>query len=446
MMRPFYYIILLLLWAQQASSQQSRPPNIIVILTDDQTYRAIGYENKLVQTPHLDQLARKGIIFREAFTATPICVASRASLLTGRYPQQHKAIALGTSAFIDTIVVGKKYKTLPRYLLEAGYKTLFCGKSHLGPPVDYGFSRGKESKDIKDSVTFLEASAFVRDDSIGQSPFFLWIGARQPHLPLLPDQQWLDRYAKTDIQVDPNFLEKPPEESFFNQGLPGEHYFRDADQVNNYLRLPAGPPRTAAVMRSFIKAYYATISHLDEQVGILIDQLRQKKLLDNTVIFFLSDNGYFLGNHGLGNKITMHEESVHIPFFIYPPSAKIKPFKYEGLVSTLDIFPTILDLAGISPPDNLPGRSLVSVINGDTNPVHQVVISECTGVGGLPGMGHRMVRSDKWKYILSDTGQEALFDLVNDPYELHNVYDQKKYQGILRGFRKDLHSWTLQVL
>lgn len=429
-----------------AQSQKNRP-NFLVILTDDQAYRAIGYNNPYIKTPHLDQLAAQGIIFDKAFTVSPICVASRAALLTGLYPQQNGTVALNTKSFIDAVVQQKKFPTIAQQLRQAGYFTFFAGKSHLGNPLDYGFTAGKESNDFTDSAGFKQVSDLVEQGNLGKQPFFIWLGAKQPHLPLKPQQKWLDLYPPGGLPVDPNFLEQPQPGSLFNQGLPGETLYLNSDYTDNYKGLSAGPPRTVDIMKEFISAYYATVSQLDAQVGALMQQLRQKDLLKNTVVIFLSDNGYFLGNHGLGNKITMHEEAVRVPFFIHWDGLPGKGVRFKGLVANIDLFPTVLDLAGIPVGKSPAGKSFKKILlHQPAAHLHNhYVVSECTGVGGKVGTGHRMVRNERYKYILSDTNEEALYDLEHDPYELQNRIEDTAYTKVLAELKNHLHHWKLQV-
>ncbi len=433
---------LLLSYHTAFAQQQAAHPNFLVIFTDDQTYRAIGYNNKLVKTPNLDALATRGIIFDKAFTASPICAASRASILTGIFPQKNGTVALNTQSFTRNIVVEQRYKTLAHFLSAAGYATYFSGKSHLGEPKDYGFEFGSESRDVTDSLSFRQAAEFISDTAFGKKPFLFWFAAKQPHLPLNPAHRWIDLYEGVDFPLEPNYRESPPAGSLFNQGLPGERLYLNSNYYkDNYKRLPAGPPRSPGVLKEFIKAYYATISHLDAQVGELIGQLRATGKLENTIVIFLSDNGYFLGNHGLGNKITMYEESVRVPFFVYGDQLKNKGTRFEGIVSSLDVLPTILDLAGITPPDYLHGKSLKEVLLADSPGVHDHVVSECIGVGGQLGEGHRMVRTSTWKYILSDSNEEALYNLEEDPYELNNLIEIEKHQPRIADLKQQLNDW-----
>ena len=438
----FFCPCVLLSGCMVKKSKKSKRPNFLVILTDDQTYRAIGYNNDFVKTPNLDKLANDGVIFNRAYVSTPISAASRASLITGLYPQTNGTVALGTQAFNKNVIREKKFKPLPEFLNEAGYSTWFCGKSHLGAPRKYEFQFGTDSIDFSDKTTFYNVSEFVKEiaSQEDRQPFFLWVAANQPHIPLNPDKEWIDMYADMDVSLDENFRESPLEESFFNQGLPGENLYRDSDVTNNYKNLPAGPPRSPEVMSEFIKTYYAVISHLDYQVGELVKQMKSKGLMKNTVIIFLSDNGYFLGNHGLGNKLTMHEESVRVPFFINWDKLK-KNYRTDALISSIDIFPTILEMAGITIPDDNQGVSLVPFLSYMTDSTRNYVVSESVGVKGKVGEGHRMVVTDEWKYILSGTGEEALFNLKNDIYELNNLIGESQYQEKIKELRGDLREW-----
>jgi arylsulfatase A-like enzyme len=194
-------------------------------------------------------------------------------------------------------------------------------------------------------------------------------------------------------------------------------------------------------MREFSKIYYATISHLDAQIGKLIEQMESRGLMENTMIIFLSDNGYFLGNHGLGNKLTMHEESVRIPFFIYWDQLKKKSVHTDALISSIDLFPTILELAGAELPEYCQGVSLNPLLSGSSAYIREYVVSESVGVGGSLGHGHRMVVTDEWKYMLSDVGDEALFHLRNDLYELDNLVNNQQRIKIVNKLKKNLAQW-----
>jgi len=438
----FLLIVSRLLTYCQVSTDR---PNFIIIFTDDQTYRAIGYNNPEVITPELDALAKKGVIFQKAFTASPICVASRASILTGLYPQTNGTVALDQNSFKQNIVKEKKYQTFAHLLKNGGYTTYFSGKSHLGDPKEYGFDFGGETNEFDDQRTFEDLTTFTTDPNFGAKPFLIWLAPRQPHVPLKPQQKWLDLYKNKTISIEKNFLISPLKESVFNQGLPGENFYRDSDYTNNYKNLPAGPPRSEEMIKEFSKAYYATISHLDFQIGSLIKQMDRNGHMENTVLIFLSDNGYFLGNHGLGNKLTMHEESVHVPMFIYWKKLGLKGRSSDALVSSIDVLPTVLELAGLPALEYLHGKSILPILKDQSMQINKYVASESVGVGGKTGMGHRMIRSKRWKYILTDINEELLFDLSNDPYEKNNLIDNKIYDLDFHLLKEYYQQWRYLV-
>ena len=379
-------------------------PNIVVVFADDHAHRAVGYNNPAVKTPHMDRIAREGMILDRSYVASPICVASRASIMSGLFPQQHGSVGLDGSGFQRCVVEENRYKTFAHHLTQSGYATAFFGKSHLGDPKLYGFSEAAVSGNVVDTDSFENAKAYLSSRENDDTPFMLWLAPNQPHVPLMPEQRWLDLYDPQTLTVEPNFHESPPEGSIYNQGKPGERYYRDHTFTKHYKNLPSGPPRTKEQMVDFIHAYYATISHLDDQIGGFFDQLRASRHYENTTFIYLADNGYHLGNHGLGNKITMHEEAVRVPMFAHGHGVR-KGFRNNLLVSSLDIYPTLLDLAGVEAPMHLMGKSIRALLAAPRRPVRDYVFSECVGVGGKVGEGHRMVRSKYWKYVLTDSNE-----------------------------------------
>ena len=155
------------------SSLKNSKPNILVIFTDDQVYRAIGYNNPLIKTPHLDKLATKGLILDNAYVASPICAASRAAMMTGVYPQQNGVVALNHKAFRKYFTEGERAdQTLPTQMKKAGYHCAFWGKSHIGKPQSYGFDEGEQITDYDDLKTFERVNSFLKKSQKGASPFF----------------------------------------------------------------------------------------------------------------------------------------------------------------------------------------------------------------------------------------------------------------------------------
>jgi len=344
------------------------------------------------------------------------------------------------------VVEEKRIVTLPMVLGQAGYHTALYGKSHLGPPDTFGFAEGREAKDEE---AFDEAAAFLKREAKSSRPFLLWLTPHDPHVPYTAPQRFHDLYKDSVITLDPNWMESPPMESFFNQASPGDIAFRDS-KLRIYPKAPegltGGPPRSAANMKEVIKAYYADVSCLDERNGTLVEQTKAAGHYENTIIIFLSDNGYHLGNHGLGNKITMHEESVRVPMFVHSPLLPVKGAKSEALVSSLDVFPTILDYAGITAPAQLMGKSLRPIMNAPESTVRECVFTECVGPPeNRVGTGHRMARTDHFKYMLSTDDEEAFFDLRTDPYEMKNLIADPSQSAEIERHRALLRGWSTSV-
>jgi len=366
--------------------------------------------------------------------------------MTGLFPQQHGVIALQRNAFVSRFHKDgqEASRTLAKLLSNAGYHTAAYGKSHLGKPTDYGFDEGKEMGPHNDVETFARMDKFLTERADSDKPFFLWLAPRQPHVPLLPEKKWLDLYDPSKLTLPANFRDSPTSESLNNQGLPGEDFYRDSKYVRNVGNLPAGPPRSRAVMWRFLQAYYAVVSHLDHQIGTFVTQMKSAGLWENTILIFVSDNGYHLGSHGLGNKITMHEESVRVPMFVVGPGVA-RGKRSQALVSSVDLFPTLLALAGTKIPDGTMGHSLTPVFRNPQSTVRKTVFSECVGVGGKPGQGHRMAYDGRYKLILSGTNEHYLFDLKADTHEVDDRLDLIEYAQARMRLEQDLARWMNKI-
>lgn len=440
-MRTLTICFLIVLNTGAISHAASERPNFVVVVADDHTFRAIGYRNSQVYTPHFDRMAASGIRFDNFFVASPICVASRASLYSGVYPQQHGSVGLNGQGFAKSVIQERRFPALAEVLSRDGYHTALYGKSHLGDPTKFGFVEGREVSDRDDFETFAEARKFLQRSENQTRPFLLWLTPHNPHVPLTAPKAFLDRYAKAEITLDSNFREQPEKSSLLNQGLPGEMYFRDSNKTS----LSGGPPRSSEQMKNFIRAYYAEVSLLDRQVGDLMQDLRRAGVYERTIFIYLADNGYHLGNHGLGNKITMHEESVRVPCFFHSPMLPNQGLHSSALVGSLDIYPTLLDYAGVQAPAHLMGQSLRTIIEAPLAKLRDSIVSECVGVGGQLGQGHRMVRTERFKYMLSGDNEEALFDLHADPFELNNLASGERQIAELQSHRKLLSAWMDRV-
>jgi arylsulfatase A-like enzyme len=427
-------------WAVDAS-RPDKKPNIVVIFSDDHAYGAIGYNNPEVKTPNMDRLAAEGIRFDRTFVASPICAASRASIMTGAYPQQHGVVGLHTGRWSSH---SNRFTILSEALNKAGYLTAFYGKSHLGDPKAYGFTQGSEKQGANDEWLPEATRSFFKQEAGAKRPFLLWLAPRKPHLPLRPPQRFLDLYKAEALTLSPNWREAPPQESLYNQGTK-DIAFRDSGHSVTK-NVTAGPPRTAGQIREFMQYYYGMVSYLDEHVGLVVEELKANGLYENTIVIYTSDNGYFLGNHGLGNKLTMHEESVRVPMFVHSPLLRNKGAVCNALVSGLDLYPTILELAGAMVPETAMGKSLLPLLENPAATLHEYVVSESSGPPETRlGTGHRMARTDRYKYILTTHDEEAFFDLREDPYEKNNLIGSEPLKNEVERHRALLCEWRQRV-
>jgi len=417
-----------------AQSRPSARPNIVVIITDDQVFRALGCAgNKAIHTPNLDRLASQGTRFTTAVVASPVCVASRASIWSSHYPQQHGSTFLDNQPFIRKVKAGQ-LKPLAQYLAEAGYVNGYCGKSHLGNPREnLGFQEGGEMVGGSDERAFAFAEEFLTARAAGHKPFFLCIAPTQPHIPLKPPDRWREFYKPQDMPLDPNYREAPLNSSLTNQGAPSQISYRDG-----------GGPKTRDEAQRVTALYYGEVSNMDEQVGRVMKKLADLDVERNTLVIFLSDNGYHLGNHGVGNKLLMYEESIRVPFIVRYPDVVRSGQVSDALISSLDVMPTILDFAGLPIPQGLEGKSLKPLLTGKATHLRDEVFSEACGIAGL-GIGHRMVRTPDWKYMLSDANEEGLFDLRADPYEMNNLVKDPNARPQLDRLRKSLAAWMDRI-
>lgn len=423
-------------------------PNIVVILTDDQGAWAMGCAgNTEVQTPNLDRLAESGVRFENFFCTSPVCSPSRASLLTGKMPSQH--------GIHDWLQHTDEHQTNLEYLegqigytdiLAAnGYTCGITGKWHMGNSYlpQKGFSHwyvhaqgggpyynapmirnGKlvhEPEYITDVITD-EGISFMEEQVAENKPFYLNISYTAPHSP------WIDQHPQKylDMYEDCAFEETPKTK---------EHPWSTTDYRENH--------------HENLKGYYASITAMDDNVGKVLDKLEELKIRENTIVWFMSDNGFSFGQNGIWGKgnatfpQNMYDNSVKVPAIVSHPG-KIKAGDLcEDLISGYDFMPTLLDYVGHGDkvPKGLPGTSFVPLLNNtkseSDNHEHVVVYDEYGPV--------RMIRTKEWKYVHRyPYGPHELYDLVADPKELINLIDKAEHNKVIIELRSKLESWFVE--
>ena len=448
------FCLVSLAWFSCKKKKSSKPPNIIVILTDDQRWDAIGYAgNKIIKTPEQDQLALEGTYFNKAFVTTPICGASRATIITGLYERKHNFTLGGTT--LNPVYLKKNY---PLELRKNGYHTGFFGKFGIKNNGDLSnifsefevYDRNNKFKDHrgyyyktigKDTVhltqyTGHKALAFI-DNAPSDGPFCLSISFSAPHA---HDGAWegikkqyfwqeeVDDYYRDTVIPGPNnashdrFAALPKE---VREGFNRVRWYWRYDSKERY--------------QESLKGYYRMIGGVDKELGKIREMLTKKGIADNTIIVWMGDNGYFLGERQMAGKWLMYDNSVRVPLIIYDPRVK-KHHDVEDMVANVDLAATILDFSGVKSDLKTHGISLVPYVNNGSSKYKrkELMIEHLWDFQPIPPS--EGIRTEQWKYFRYRTikATEELYDLENDPQELNNLASNTKYKIILQNMRDKL--------
>ncbi|GAA4330319.1 choline-sulfatase [Pigmentiphaga soli] len=420
-------------------------PNILFIMADQLTAFALrAYGNRVCRTPNLDALAARGTVFEHCYCNFPVCAPSRASLLTGR-------LASRLGVYDNACEFPSSAPTIAYYMSALGYHTSLAGKMHfVGPdqlhgyqerlttdiyPSDFGWTpdwrhmvpvaaTGLNLRSVVESGTCRRSLQLDYDDEVAaravqriydygrspqERPFFFTVSFTHPHNPYVITEDYWNRYDPARIDA-PRVPPLPPD-----RHDPHSRRLRDIYRFDEYRVSPED------VLRSR-HAYYAMISYVDDQVGRLLQALRDMDLEDDTVVVFTSDHGDMLGERGLWYKWTLFEGAVRIPLIAAAPGQR--PFRVATPVSLLDLLPTFIDLGGaagrgLRPVSETEGRSLAPCLAGGPAPAPRPVFAEMTADGAVrPCL---MVRKGPWKYIHCESDPPQLFQLERDPVEVENL-------------------------
>lgn len=426
------------LWATgalTASSLSAERPNVLVLVSDDQQADAIGaLGNEQVRTPSLDKLIARGTVCTQAYcmgsNVGAVCMPSRAMFLSGR------------SLFrVDNQL--KNAPTLPELFRRAGYVTHGVGKWHNGP-VSYhrAFAGGgniffggmsnqfrvavhdyqssgkypKQTRKIGDKASselFADSAIDFLNTNKGEKPFFLYVAFTSPHDPRTPPPEYARMYDPATMRLPKNFL---PEHPFDN----GEMKIRD--------EALAPWPRTPDVVRRHIADYYGMITHLDAQIGRIMQALETSGQARNTLVVFHSDHGLALGRHGLLGKQNLYEHSMRAPLVFAGPGVP-EGKKSDALCYLFDVPATIAELAGVAMPKEIDGRSLIRAMRDNAG--HRGTIF------GAYRDVMRSVRDGRWKLIrYPQVNKSQLFDLKNDRDEMTNLADKPEHADKLKGMKE----------
>ncbi len=448
---------------------ETKPLNVLFIAVDDLRPEANASGSALIRTPNLDRIAARGTTFDRAYCQQAVCSPSRSSLMTGRRPDATRVWDLEThfrTALPDAVTVAQHFK-------NQGYHSQGMGKIFHGgfddapswsvpwqtpkaPPygsaeamklqstnVDQkGRGRGPayESADVADD-TFVDgktarlAARTLADLKKQGKPFFLAVGMARPHLPFVAPKKYWDLYDPAKIYV-PEFRKLPAGAPKFVGHTNGE--------LGSYAGMPKNGVVDEATARTLRHGYYAAISYMDAQVGLLLDALEKEGLAQNTVVVLWGDHGWQLGEHGLWHKHTNFEVAVRAPLLISVPGQKAAGRRSASLAEFIDLYPTLADVCGLPIPKELEGVSLRPVLDDPAAKVRPVAISQYPrNDAGESLMGYS-IRDDRWRLTLwrdrADNSIHAteLYDEVGDPHETVNVAAKPEHAEVVARLAKFL--------
>lgn len=464
-------------------------PNILFVMTDQQRFDCLGANgNAQIRTPNLDRLAAQSVNFQNAFVQAPVCVPSRVSYFTGRYPHSHK------NRVNYTPCDGREV-FLQKMLGDAGYRTGTVGKLHYHPPTsDHARSTGWDTVYLDDGVprtdaysdyvkwrrandpnaatsynalaparnpfraairyeythaawTGLHTRKVLHEFAADSKPFFLFSSFFDPHSPYLAPEPFDLMYADTELpqprQVSLDDIHKLP--------LPLQ---------KQILRFKPEYGMDRERLQWVYRNYYAMVSMVDREVGSILDELERSGKAKNTIVVFASDHGDQLLEHGLTGKNVFFEASVHVPLLVRWPD-RIAPARRSELVESVDLVPTLLDLCGLAVPDRVQGCSLAPLLSGAPYQARGIVFAENAipevitansmeyayapgqGVAGIRRPDAKMVRTARWKLTHYPGHGGELYDLTNDPGEMRNLYSDPAHKNTLRDLKDALLDWMI---
>ncbi len=443
------------------SSAQPSParPNVLLIMADDLSDDVGTFGHPQVKTPNLDRLARRGVRFSRAYTQFPLCSPSRVSMLTGLRPDATRVYDLQT----DFRAVRPGVVTLPQLFRQNGYVAARVGKIyHYGNPGQIGTAglddpaswdhtvnpRGID----KDEETLLtnytptrglgSALAYYASPAPDEAhtdgkvatetialleqhrdrPFFLAAGFYRPHCPFIAPQKYFDMYPLTGIQA--------PADSARPADVPVPAWFTN-------------PPHwglDATQQREVLRAYYASTTFLDANIGRVLDALDRLGLTDNTIVVFVSDHGYHLGDRGQWMKMTLFERAARAPVIVAGAGVDARGAESRRVVEFLDVYPTLAALAGLEPPAALHGRSLVPLLRDPAAAWDHGAVTQLRRGAGAGAFTGYSLRTERWRYTEWDRGTRGieLYDAEADPDERHNKAADPSARDTLDGLRRQL--------
>lgn len=427
----------------------AKPRNIVFILTDDHRYDAMGFlkGQPWLETPNLDAMARNGVYLKNAFVTTALCSPSRASILTGQYAHQHRVVD-------NNNPVSKDLVFFSQYLQQAGYETGFFGKWHMGGEFDDPQRGWNYWVSFKGQGTYLPnpnglnvngkkvpQKGYISDELTDYAlqwlnerkstkPFMLYLSHKGVHAEFKAAERHAGRYKDKQF-VEPKTM---------NPANVKDAPMWARNQRNSWHGVDF-PYHSALNIAEYYKQYAETLLGVDDSVGRVMDWLKQKGLLDSTLVIYMGDNGFAFGEHGLIDKRTAYEESMRVPMLMQCPELFKAGTTVEQVVANVDIAPTFLEAAGLQTPKQMAGKSFIPVAQGKNVPWRNALLYEYFWERNFPQTPTmHALRGERYKYIHVHGIWDAdeLYDLQNDPLETTNLIFSPEHQDVVKQMNKQL--------
>ena len=475
-MKTFISVSIFCLWVMVATADRSERPNVLLIVCDDLNNHVSTSGYQPLKTPGLEKLAAAGMTFGRTYCQYPVCGPSRASFLSGLYPES-TGILNNKS---DIRNVRPNTKSMPQVFKTNGYWTASVGKVFHNTKADpgdvawhdvirfkneenpverklrkayeaeHGPIRGEDDRSWrrhlkenrsalagqtppgygptqmsdeqhKDGKNVRQVAKWLDDKTHANKPFFIACGIQKPHVPFWAPQKYFDQYPLSAIEHRPtpkgDWKNRPP----LAISKRYEAFGFELEKENDELR------------RKYMQAYHACITFIDAQISLLFDALERNGRWEDTIIIFTSDHGYHLGEHALWGKVTLFEECARVPMIIRVPGLTKDGAESKALVELVDMFPTLVELCGINGPNELQGKSLAPLLkdpNAKGRSTAYTVVSRGKTLG-------RSIRTQRWHYgEWGSADQAELYDLINDPFEDNNLASKPRFAKQ----RRQMHS------
>lgn len=436
------------------AQQAEKPMNVVFVLVDDLRFDAMGFLTPGLKTPNIDLLRKNGTYFPNAVVTSSLCSPSRATILTGQTARNHGVIDNHNSS-------EEGLTFFPSYLQQAGYRTGFFGKWHMGDDTDAprpGFDRwvsfkgqgtyfptdmlspeqiaagkrqmlnvdGKHVNRKEYITTELTDYAldWLKEDNDDSKPFFLYLSHKAVHSDPKPAPEHDGEYAKLDVTLPASSADTPEN----NEGKP----LWVQNQRNSWHGVDF-PYHTDEDFHDYVRRYFETLSSVDDSLGRILTYLHKNDLDKNTMVVFYSDNGYLFGDHGLIDKRNAYEPSVRVPMLVYAPGHVPANETVESVVRNLDLAPTFLDVAGVPEPSQMEGTSFLPLVTGEQSDAEwksSDFVYEYYWEWSFPQTPTTFaIERDRVKYIQYHGvwDIEELYDLKDDPEEMHNLVNDPAY-------------------